>query len=113
MPTRVEREQQLQAELNRLVEELKRLGALKIIAFGSMARGEVRAGSDLDLIVVMQSEERFADRMVHLYQALRPKVACDVLAYTPAEFERMPESSFLIRRALQEGVVLHDAGRAV
>ena len=113
MPTRVERERELHAELERLVEELKKLGALEIIVFGSMARGKVRAGSDLDLIVVMESEERFPDRMARLYEALQPRVACDILAYTPAEFEQMPERSFLIRRALQEGEVLHGAGQAV
>jgi len=109
MPTRAEREGQLQAELERLVEELKRLGALKVIVFGSMARGRIRAGSDLDLIVVMPSEERFADRLAHLYQTLQPKVACDILAYTPEEFEKMPERSFLIRQALSEGAVLYEA----
>ncbi|MCD6361769.1 MAG: nucleotidyltransferase domain-containing protein [Armatimonadetes bacterium] len=110
MPAREERAQELQAELERIVEELKKLGALKIIVFGSMATGKVRAGSDLDLIVVMETDERFPDRMARLYRTLQPRVACDILAYTPEEFEQMPASSFLIRRALQEGVVLHEAG---
>lgn len=107
-PTRKEREQTLRAELERIVEALKDLGALKVILFGSLAREEIRASSDLDLIVVMESEEAFADRMAHLYQSVRPKVACDMLAYTPEEFEEMPSHSFLIREALREGRVVYE-----
>jgi predicted nucleotidyltransferase len=108
-PTQKEREQALRDELARIVEALKELGALKVILFGSVARDQIRASSDLDLIVVMDSHEAFADRMAHLYQSVRPNVACDMLAYTPEEFEQMPFHSLLIREALREGRVIYEA----
>jgi len=111
-PTQKQRQQALRDELARIVEALKELGALKVILFGSVAREEIRASSDLDLIVVMDSQEAFADRMARLYQSLRPRIACDMLAYTPEEFEQMPDCSLLIRTALREGRVLYEAESA-
>ena len=111
-PTQKQRQQALRDELARIVEALKELGALKVILFGSVARDQIRASSDLDLIVVMDSQEAFADRMARLYQSLRPRIACDMLAYTPEEFEQMPDCSLLIRTALREGRVLYEAESA-
>ncbi|MCS7202697.1 MAG: nucleotidyltransferase domain-containing protein [Dictyoglomus sp.] len=36
-----------------ILEELKKLGALKIILFGSLVHGDVDVNSDLDLLVIM------------------------------------------------------------
>ncbi|PYT08845.1 MAG: hypothetical protein DMF49_04120 [Acidobacteria bacterium] len=62
--------------------------------------------TDLDLIVVMKSGEDFITRTGRLYQGL-PRVAVDLdlLVYTPEEFERMKERSF-VRNALETGRIL-------
>lgn len=46
-----ERKAKLQASLDSIVSQLKSLGALKVILFGSFAKGEVDVNSDLDLLV--------------------------------------------------------------
>jgi len=112
IPTREEQEQALRAELDRMVEALKDLGALRVILFGSAARDEIRASSDLDLIVVIETDEPFLDRFLTVREAVKPQVACDILVYTPEEFEQMPDHSFLIRTALREGRVLYEAESA-
>lgn len=45
-------------------DELQRLGVLKLGVFGSVARGEQRAGSDLDLLVEL--DRRTFDRYMDL-----------------------------------------------
>jgi predicted nucleotidyltransferase len=45
----------LRSELERILTELRELGAKKIIHFGSSVRGEAGLNSDLDLVVVMKS----------------------------------------------------------
>jgi len=55
-------ERLLHEELQRLVATLERIGAEKIILFGSMARGTVNIFSGLDLIVVMDSQADFVER---------------------------------------------------
>lgn len=96
----------LREEVQRLIAELKDMGAEKIILFGSLARGAVNIFSDLDLIVVMNSQEDFVQRHAHIYQALCPKVDADILVYTPEEFARMQDRPF-IRQALKEGIVVY------
>jgi predicted nucleotidyltransferase len=40
---------------------------LRIILFGSRARGDSDEASDADLIVVYRTEKRFLDRLAELY----------------------------------------------
>lgn len=102
------RRRQLQAELERIVATLPRLGLRRAIVFGSLARGDVGGHSDVDLILVADSDEPFLERGVRFYQALAPAIGMDILVYTPQEFEAMRDRSFL-RRALGEGRVLYEA----
>src|SRR6059036_1120597 len=83
--------------------------ARKVIAFGSVARGEADAWSDLDLIIVADTGlpffERFKD-FAGLYDVW-PRL--DLLVYTPEELARMvADDNPLVRQALEEGVVLHE-----
>jgi predicted nucleotidyltransferase len=100
--------------LLRDLDELKRrlaphVGrAHKVIAFGSVARGEPDQWSDLDLLIVADTSrpllERFKD-FAGIYDVW-PRL--DLLIYTPAEFQGMvAEENPLVLQALQEGVVLH------
>lgn len=99
----------LKAEVKRITAALKKLGADKVILFGSLARGREDLFTDIDLIVVMESELPFVERCVWVYREVVPRVAADILVYTPAEFEEMKERPFL-RHALREGVVLYAKG---
>ena len=73
--------------------------------FGSVARGEADEWSDLDLVVIADTERTFFERFrdfVALYEVW-PRL--DLLVYTPAEFERMveEENPFFLQ-VLEEGV---------
>jgi uncharacterized protein len=81
----------------------------RIILFGSQARGDADAGSDIDLLVV---ETDIADRgaeMVRLRRLLRRlPAAFDVLVYTQVELDSWgKEPGSALYWALQEGKVLH------
>ncbi len=105
---RSERQTLLERELERAVLVLRQMGAQRIIIFGSVARSEIGAWSDLDLIVVLDSELPFIKRLGLLYEQIQPRVGLDLLAYTPQEFEALRERPFM-RQALQEGRVLYEA----
>jgi len=104
---RAERQALLECELERIVTVLRQMGARRVILFGSVARDDIGAWSDLDLIVVLNSDQPFIKRLGLLYERIQPRVGLDLLAYTPQEFEALRERSF-IRQALREGKVLYE-----
>jgi len=101
-----EREALLKTELERIVRELREMGAQRVILFGSRARGSSGVWSDADLMVVMPSTEAFVERIVSIYRRLRPQAEIDILVYTPEEFA---VGNPVIRQAAKEGKVLYDA----
>ena len=66
------RKEVLEKELGRILPLLINLGAKKIILFGSLSMGKVHRSSDIDLVVVRESNQRFLDRLDELYQAVKP-----------------------------------------
>ncbi|MGB9792776.1 MAG: nucleotidyltransferase domain-containing protein [Thermacetogeniaceae bacterium] len=97
----------LRSEVERLTGELQMLGAKKIVLFGSMARGRLDLFTDIDLLVVMDSDLPFVERSGWVYRKLMPRVDADILVYTEEELEALREGHFL-RKALAEGVVLYE-----
>lgn len=98
---------ELKAELERIVNRLKSDPSVRLVLlFGSLARGDARDYSDIDLIVVKETEKRFLDRLDEFYDDARE--AMDVLVYTPQEFEEMKDRPFF-KRALEEGRILYEA----
>lgn len=102
------RRRELEAELARIVSRCRDLGYRKVILFGSLARGDVGPWSDIDLILVKETDRRFLDRLDEFYRAVLPKTAVDVLVYTPAEFAELLRSRRFVQQAVAEGVVLVD-----
>jgi len=97
----------------RIDHVVERLGALKpvrILLFGSSARGDGDAFSDLDLIVVAEDvPARFLDRTALAYDLIERCFALDLLIYTPEEFAAMKQAQNpLIEAAEREGVVLYE-----
>ncbi len=82
----------------------------KIILFGSYAYGVPRNDSDLDLLVIMDTEMRPAARSAAVARICRPKyVAMDIVVRTPEEiqtrlrnFDPFLEEIFKLGRTLYE-----------
>lgn len=82
-----------------------------IYLFGSGARGDARAGSDLDLLVVMDLPEgvRSHEKTAELYGLFQGwKVPLDLIIRTPAQFDREQRlPGFIARTARREGILLY------
>lgn len=100
------------AVVGRAVEAIARgYKPSRIIVFGSFARGDTHELSDLDLIVVKDTSERFVDR-IGAVRDLCLDLPVDVrpLVYTPGELrELLEEGSSFLETALAEGVVAYEA----
>src|SRR6266545_3689854 len=102
-----ERRVRLEAELRRILLELPRLGVRKAILFGSLVSGTVGPTSDLDLILVATTTEKFTRRLERFYEALSPSVALDLFVYTPEEFTEMAEANPFVRTAIARGRIVY------
>ncbi len=100
----------LRQELERCLSLLIRMEQPeKIILFGSLAQGQVSEWSDLDLVVVQQTELPFLERSKQALRLLRPQVGLDVLVYTPEEFEQLcQERRFFREEILDKGQALYE-----
>ena len=92
------------------MERLQPLRPVKILLFGSAARGENDRLSDLDIIVVAERvAPRFLDRIAEAYDLIDPRYALDILIYTPEEYARMRKAENpLIETAEAGGRVLYE-----
>jgi predicted nucleotidyltransferase len=102
------RRHDLETELERIMRALPDLAVKRALLFGSLARGEVRGQSDLDLILIVDTGEPFVERCARFYASLEPRIGMDLLVYTPAEFEAMRDRPFL-RHALRDATVIYEA----
>jgi predicted nucleotidyltransferase len=113
--TRVEqardrRRDELNAELARIVSVASALpGVVKILVFGSVARGDVGPASDLDLVIVLDTDKCFIERLGEMYRMLTPRVELDLLVYTPEEFDRLRHERSFVRRLAEEARVVYAA----
>jgi hypothetical protein len=97
-------------ELRRIVASLERYRPQKAILFGSFARGDYHALSDVDILIVKETETPFVERIGEVLALFDWPDALPVepLVYTPMEFERMKrEQNPLIERVLAEGIVIY------
>ncbi len=82
----------------------------KIILFGSQARGDPRAGSDIDLLVIAKSKQPRHRRSVPLYGVLSDiLVPMDILVYSPKEVrEWSAVRQAFVTTAVREGKVIYE-----
>ena len=101
---------ELEQELNRVISELINIGVIKLIQFGSSVREELSLTSDIDLIVIIKTDQNFLERSAEIYKKVKPKDV-DLLIYTPIEFKRMKEENLFIQHVLKEKKVFYERNK--
>jgi len=103
-------EQTIQNILERL---LTGYAPQKAILFGSYAYGTPRRDSDIDLLVIKETSERFIDRWVTARRLLTDpsrRLPLQVIVLTPQELsERLDIGDQFIKEIIDRGEVLYDA----
>lgn len=91
------------------MEKLKEYEPRQVILFGSYARDDVNEGSDIDLIIIKDTEDGFWERIEQVLELCKDYPTLEPLVYTPKELEKMvAEGNDFILTALEEGKVLYE-----
>lgn len=109
-----DRKKILKEELNRISNIIiDKYSPKKIILFGSLAHGKVHRWSDIDLVVIKDTRERFLDRIGDVLSMTYPRVGTNVIVYTPKEVEDFirDENYFFIDEILGKGKVIYEEGQ--
>jgi predicted nucleotidyltransferase len=84
----------------------------KLVLFGSYAYGHPGQDSDIDLLIIKETSERFIDRWVtvqRILTGLHPSVPVETLVLTPQEIQaRLAIGDQFIKEILEKGEVLYD-----
>ena len=103
--------------ISKIVQALMGLNIYKVILFGSYAKGTATEDSDIDLVVILDTEEfarTFSERMNRkqpvnkALRKIRSDFAMDIVVYSNGEFEYLDkkESSF-IREIKSSGIEIY------
>lgn len=83
----------------------------KVILFGSYARGTPRPDSDIDLLIVKETSERFIDRWVTVRRLLSDPqrlIPLETIILTPQELaHRLEVGDQFIAEILEKGEILY------
>lgn len=81
---------------------------VRVILFGSRARGTALETSDYDLLIISPAFRRipFYERHVRAYHLQREPLSIDLICLTPEEYETQSQQLSMIKTAAQEGIEL-------
>jgi len=101
-----------------MTERLKELKPYKVILFGSYASGNPTEDSDLDVLVVLDSEEisKNLDEKIKrdmpvskVLINVNRKIAMDLITYSKAEYEYLIEQNdFFVKEITNTGSILYE-----
>ena len=109
--TATQRKEALEEELRRIIAILaEKYQPEKVILFGSLATGRINEWSDIDLLIIKETDKRPLDRATDVTAMLNyPRIAMDIFVYTPEEVEYLvSEGSQFIAEILEQGKILYE-----
>ncbi|ODS35523.1 MAG: hypothetical protein A7315_14700 [Candidatus Altiarchaeales archaeon WOR_SM1_79] len=102
-------ESQVKENLNKLIRNIIRnYKPEKIVLFGSRARGDEHEGSDVDLMLIKETNKRFIDRAPDVIRLNNTPLSLEPVIYTKTEFSKMlNEKNSFVMAIQEEGVILY------
>ncbi len=102
-----------QKELDKLSKQIiEKYRPEKIVLFGSLAEGNLREGSDIDLLVIKESDKDYwerAEEIAGILGDVRLDVPKDVLNITPKELRhRLSVNDCFMGKIINKGKVIYE-----
>lgn len=105
-----ERRREIERSVARIVDQFH---PVRVILFGSHAYGTPSSDSDVDLLVIMETETRPVEKAVEIRAAVEFPFPTDLLVRTPQQVhERQRLGDPFFREIADKGLVLYEAADA-
>lgn len=99
-----------QNEIKKIAEDIaETVHAERVVLFGSHANGHADDNSDVDLLVVAESDQPRYRRSRDLYKHFRPhRFALDIVMYTPEELNQSSKTPVsFVSQVMREGKTIY------
>ena len=110
VPTIDKRKRIPQKAIDQVVDQIvEKFKPQKIILFGSYARGNPRPESDVDMLVVMDTQLREVQQAIQICQQIEYKFGLDLIVHTPKYLaKRIKMGDWFLLDVLKEGKVIYE-----
>lgn len=94
-------------DITSIVHSLQSINPTKVILFGSYAYGKPHKDSDVDLLVVVDTNKNFHQRVQQIRPLLPADKAIDLIVLTPNEYQKAKTSNSLVQEIESRGKVIY------
>lgn len=94
-------------DLDSIIKPLQSINPAKVILFGSYAYGTPRKDSDIDLLIIVDTDKNFHQRVQQIRPLLPASKAIDLIVLTPAEYKKAKGSNPLVAEIESRGKVIY------
>lgn len=90
-----------------IVKSLMSVNPMKVILFGSHAYGVPHKDSDIDLLVILDTDKGFHQRVQSIRPLLPAGKAIDLIVLTPKEYQKAKLTNPLVQEIESRGKVIY------
>jgi uncharacterized protein len=114
VPTIPNRTQIPRAAIQNVVDQIIDLfHPQKIILFGSYAYGTPRPESDVDLLIIMDTQKSGLEQTSMICKQLKYRFGLDLIVYTPQDLaQRLEWGDSFLKEIIQRGTTLYESSHA-
>lgn len=94
-------------DISNIISSLKGANPQKIVLFGSYAYGRPNSSSDVDLLVVVDTDKSFHQRIQEIRPLLPKDRPIDLIVLTPQEYQKAKGINPLVTEIDSKGRVLY------
>lgn len=102
--TKATLEKEIESITNQIVKKYK---PVKVILFGSCAKGSTKADSDVDLALIKNTNDNFQTRQKKVRLLISTTTPVDVFVFTPKEFREGAKTNPLLSEIERTGKIIY------
>ena len=105
--TKASLDKEIEGITNQIVNQIKPYKPQKVILFGSYARGSANKDSDVDLVLIKNTNDNFQTRLKKVRLLITTTTPVDVFVFTPKEFKEGTKTNPLLSEIERTGKIIY------